>query len=325
MTKFIGKVATFGMGKETTPGTAVTPTHRVPLEKKVPNIKDEYIHDKSDYGVIVESVGSDLVYKKGEPHVEGLVFDKIIGLFCMAALGSVSTSSDDPEAGVNTHTFSILNSAVHPTYTLAFKDPNRDFAFPYSKLKTFDITYNKRAFIKFSADFISQAKESDSNTAAYPTDENRFNSSHVSFKIADTQADLASASAITVENLAFKLEKDILEQDSLGNSEPAAIYNGLIKLSFEVELVFDSTTYQDYYEGGTAKAAELKITNSGVTIGTSTNPSLAIQFNKFNFTAMDEPYTENDLIRQKFTCKGHYKLSDSKALQMILINTESSY
>jgi len=325
MAKYIGKRANFGMGKESVAGTAVAPTHWVPCEDKTPNIVAEYVQDNSDYGRIENSVSSEVVYSKGEPEVKGLVFDKIIGLFFDAALGTAAFAADTPEAGVNTHTFTILNSEIHPTYTLVFKDPNEDYDFPYGKLKMLSLIYSKRALTRFESTWVGQAKESDTNTATYATDENHFNSTMVAFKLAANQAGIAGASAFDVEDLKLTIEKEIIEQDSLGNSEPVNIYNGIITLDLEVEILMDNTTYQTLFTAGTVQAAEIKLVNTGVTIGAVTNPTITIQLNAVNFEEMDKPYSHNDIVRIKLSGKGHYKLADSKAIEIVLINTEGTY
>lgn len=325
MTRFIGKRANFGMGKESTPGTAVAITHWIPAEEKTPNITAEYVSDESDYGVIHNTVSSEVVYSKGEPEVKGLVFDKIIGLFFLGALGTVSTQADTPEAGVNTHTFSVLNSELHPTFTLAFKDPNQDYAFPYSKLQMLTLLYAKKALTRFEAKFVSQPKEADTNTATYATDENHFNSTMATFKLAADKASLGGASVIDIEDMSLKIEKEMIEQESLGNNEPVNIYNGIISVEMEFELLMDNTTYQTLFEAGTVQAAELKLVNTGVTIGAATNPTITIQLNAVNFEEMDFPYTHGDIVRQKFTGKAHYKLADAEAIEAVVINTEASY
>lgn len=321
----IGKRVGVGIGKESTPGTAVAPTHWVPAREKMPNITVEYASNDSDYGTIVKTVESEPVYSKGEPEIKGLIFDKIFGHMCLAALGSCSTSTDDPEAGVNTHTFSILNSEEHPSYTIAFKDANEDYCHPYSKLQELVITYKRKSLIEYSAKYVSQEKESDTNTVAYDTDEYHFNSGHVSFKLAATKAALSGASAINVEDLTFKINKEILEQDSLGNTTPVNIYNGGMDFEMEVELLMDNTTYQALYTAGTLQAAELKLENTDVTIGAATNPSITIQLNAVNFEGMDKPYKTEEIVRIKLKAKCHYKLADAEAIEIVVVNTETSY
>jgi hypothetical protein len=325
MSKFIGKRANVGIGKEVTPGLAVTPTHWIPCEEKSPNISVEYVPNESDYGVIHDTVGSEPVYSKGEPEIKGLVFDKSMGLFLMAAFGSVSTGTGVPEAGVNTHTFSILNSESHPSYTIAFKDINQDYCFAYSKLQSLNINFASKALTKFEAKFVSQAKEADTNTAAYSTTENHFNSSMATFKYATNKAGLGAGTTIPLENINIKIEKEIIEQESLGSLEPTNIYNGLLKVEMEFEALMDNTTLQAMNEAGTSIAAQVALVNAGVTIGLVSHPSLTITLNQINLEKMDFGYKNKDIVRQKFTGKAHYKLSEAEAIQAVLVNTETSY
>lgn len=325
MSRTIGKRASVGIGKETTPGTEVTPTYWLPVNEKSPGIVAEYVPDDSDYGVIHDTISSEVVYRKGEPSFDGIMYDQSFGLILLAALGSVSTSANTPETGVHTHTFSVLNSEVHPALTVAFKDANQDYCFPYAKLGELTLNLEKKALCRYEVSFVAQKKTTDSNTVAYATDENHWNSSMASFKLANTQAGLAAASVIPVENINLKISKELIEQDSLGSDEPVNIYNGVMTVEVDVEVLMDNTTYQSLFENGTVQAVQIKLLNSGVTIGLVSNPTLTIELNAVNFEALDFSYARNEIVRQTLTGKAHYKLTDSKAISAVLVNTEASY
>jgi len=159
MSKTIGKLARVGIGKETTKGTAVVPTFWLPLTEKNPGIMAEYVQNESDYGRIEATAGSEVVYSKGEPSFSGYIFDKSIGLIFLSALGTVNTTADSPEAGVNTHSFTLQNDNEHDTLSIAFKEANQDIVFPYSKLSNLSLTVEKKAIASYEASFVSQAKE----------------------------------------------------------------------------------------------------------------------------------------------------------------------
>lgn len=324
MTKTIGKLSRIGIGKEATKGTAVVPTYWLPLTEKNTGIQSEYVANESDYSRIEATVGSEVVYSKGEPSFSGYIFDQSFGLILLSALGSVSTSADTPEVGVNTHTFTLQNDNEHDSLSIVFKDANQDIVFPYSKLSNLTITAEKKAITSYEASFISQKNKTATNTVS-DIAENHFNSSHISLKLASTQADLSGASALSIENLTLNIEKEIIEQDSLGSNEPNNIYNGTIGMNVEFEILADSTTYQAMYENGTDQAMEIKLENTGKTIGSSSNPSLAIQFNLIHLEEMEYSISNGELNRYKFTAKAHYKQADTKSMQIVLVNTEASY
>ena len=324
MSKFIGKLAAIGIGKETTPGTAVAPTFWLPVVEKNANISAEYINDESDYGIINKSVDGEVVYSKGEPSFKGMIFDKSFGLLMLAALGSVSTSDDDPESGVNTHTFTVDNDVDHPALTVAFKDKNQDYCIPYSKLANLVINYVAKNYIGYEASFVGQKKETDTNTVAY-TSENHFNSSMFSLKMASAVAGLGAASAIDVMDFKLSINKAITEHEALGHDEPAEIFNGAMEIGVEFEILADDTTYQALFEDGTTQAMEIKLVNSGVTIGVASNPTLKIVLDKVNLEEMDYPYENEGLTRYKFKGVAHYDTTNASAITGTLINTEDSY
>jgi len=324
MSKFIGKLAGVGIGKEVTAGTAVTPTFWLPVAEKNANISAEYLNDESDYGIINKSVSGEVIYSKGEPNFKGMIFDKSFGLLMLAALGIVTTTADSPEAGVNTHVFTVDNDVDHPALTIAFKDKNQDYCIPYSKMANLAINYIAKQFIGYEASFVGQKKETDSNTVAY-TSENHFNSSMFSLKLAANVAGLGAASEIDVVDFKLNITKDITEHEALGHDEPAEIFNGGMEIGVEFEMLADNTTYQALFENGTAQAMEINLVNTGVTIGASSNPSLKIVLDKVNLEEMDYPYENEGLTRYKFTGKAHYDTANASAITGTLVNTQTSY
>lgn len=319
-----GKLASIGIGKESTQGTAVTPTFWVPVMKKEPGIVAEYANDESDYGNIMDTVTGDVVYSKGEPAFEGVVYDKSFGLLLLSALGAVSTGADTPEAGVNTHTFTLDNDVDHPSLTVAFKDANQDYCIPYSKLTSLELDFQKRGLIKYNAKFMGQKKESDSNTVAY-TVENHFNSTHFSFKLATTVAGLAGASAIDVISFKMSFEKEIVENDALGSAEPVDIYNTKQECKVEFEMIMKNTTYQALYEAGTIQALKVALVNDDVTIGSATNPSLTITLDRLQLQEMDGGYDNGEIVKKKFTGKVHFDAAAGSGITAVLVNTQASY
>lgn len=321
MAQSIGKLSNIGIGKESTAGTAVAPDFVVPVLNKNPGYQAEYVNDDSDYGVQFDTVDSEVVYKKSEPSFDGYVYDQSIGLLLLAAVGSVSSTS---HSGAYKHTYDLLNTNAHPSLTVAYKDSNQNEALPYCMLRELSFTFERRQLARYSAQFVGQPFESASNTFSYPTDENKFSAAHLSFKTASSVAGLSGASNVNVVDLSITITKEIIEHDALGSAEPVDIFNGPLQVSMEYEIIADNETYRDYMNAGTKRAVKVSAINTGVTIGT-TNPELSFIFDSVAHQAIGQPVQNNDMIKQRFTCKAHYDTSAASAISVELVNEHSSY
>lgn len=124
MAKGIGRLTGFGIARETTRGTspgAATfwlPFMEAGLEEKFDNALDE-----STIGVIEDSVGATRVKEWAEGNVKALITDKTFPLVLYAILGSLSTVVATPEAGTNTHTITVGQSAQHQSLSFYIDDP----------------------------------------------------------------------------------------------------------------------------------------------------------------------------------------------------------
>jgi len=70
---------------------------------------------------------------------------------------------------------------------------------------------------------------------------------------------------------------------------------------------------------------EIKLENTGVTIGAATNPSITITLNEIVLEEMEYSYNTGELTRYQFTAQAHYSLTDAKSIQIDLVNTQASY
>jgi hypothetical protein len=323
MSKYIGKISSVGIGKEAISGTPVAPTFWVPVTSKDSKVMVESVKDDSDFGIISEAVDEVPVYSKSEPSIEGYVYDKSIGLLLLATLGSAVTTPNSPEAGVNTHVFSLLNNVTHPSLSLAFKDPNEDYVIPYSKLSKFSLNFETKNFLTYSAEFIGKKQATSVNVVAY-TAENKFDSRGVTFKLANDVAGLGAAPTICLATLKLDIEKDLEEQECLGGSEPTAIFNKTFTGTMEFEILLDSLDFKGFFLNGTKKACEIKVTSPAI-IGLVTNPSLTIVLPSIDIDEIDVPYENGDIVRATYKASVLYSLTDSKMIEATLVNTQLSY
>ena len=321
----IGRKTTIGVGIESTKGTGVAPQIFIPVSNFSVDVKSEYVDDNSSYGRIEDSIDSYVAKKKADISFDGNVYDKAMGYLLLAALGQVSSADSGDASGlVYKHTFTVKNDADHPALSLEAEGDNYDERAIYSMLESLSIDAAVGEYLKYSAAFKGKTEESTSGTASY-TQENIFLPKMGTFKLADTQAGLDAANAIDIRNAKINITKSVLPEYSLGSETPSALYNQVFTIDGEIELVMDSDTYKDIARDGTQKAMRLDFINSDVTIGTSDNPQLTIDLNLVSFQDWGLNTDIDGIKTQTLGFKAHYKLADSKMVQIELTNLQTAY
>ena len=92
MTEHIGRRQAVGIGKETTAGTKVSATNRIPKTSGVMTPVIETLKDTAGYGVIDEVYDVQPVKEHTELSIEGTITDKTFGFLLLGALGTVAKS-----------------------------------------------------------------------------------------------------------------------------------------------------------------------------------------------------------------------------------------
>jgi len=324
MSKYIGRKVSIGIGKESVRGTAVVPTFFTPHLELTLDEKITQAIDESTVARIEDAIDAKVTERMSTGSLRGIVQDKSIGLWLLAALGEVATSADSPEAGVNTHTFSVKNDAVHPSLTLAEVNEDENLAYPLTMIDSLELNVVLAEFIAFTANIRSKKAESASNTVAF-TAENKFVPQHVGFKTATDLSGLGAAPVTKVKSFNITITKNIEDDRNFGSVDPDDILNRQFVVEGTIELLFESATFKDFVTGDDGRAMRLDIENTDVTIGAATNPKLTLDLAKVKFSEIARSLTLNEMVRQTLTFKSFYSLSDAKSIEAILINTEASY
>lgn len=323
MTKFIGALSDVGIAKEATRGTAESSvTFWIPKMSFTMDDKIEQAMDENSIGVIEDMTDAKLVHKFAEGEIEGKIGDKSIGLILLSTIGSVSTSG--PTDSAYTHTFSVLQSAQHPSLTIFVDDENQDYKYALGMITSFEFTAEVGAFATFKAGVRAKAGATATLSPSYSA-ENSFLAQHITFKTATTQSGLGAASAINVRSVSFSIEKNVEDDRALGTTAPVDILNKQFAIEGSLELVFDANTFKTDMLADTAKAMRVQLTNTDVTIGTSTNPSLTFDFHSVKFSEVTRNLGNGDIATVTIAFKAFYKLADSKMITVSLVNTQSSY
>lgn len=322
----IGRHYQVGLAKEATRGTKAVPTFWVPL-LDMPTIenKQEYENNEQGIGVIADTDGSEMTRIYAEGEINGKIRDKSFGLILLSAFGSLSSALKGGESTVYNHSFSLLNTNTHPSLTMEVKNSNQQLAYVRAMLSSLKINAEVGKFIEYTAGFMAMKGVAGTATPAYDTAESEFTSNHIALKLASDLTGLDAASDVDVQSVELSIEKNPELIWKFKSNEPADIQNTVFAIEGNIEAVFDSTTLKAIHEGNTARALRLSLANTGVTIGTASNPGLVIDLAKVKFHGWDKSGGMNETVKQSINFKAHYSMGDAKIATAILTNTNASY
>lgn len=323
MTTIIGRQINIGIGKESTRGTAVAPSHYIRQMSADVDDKFEGVLSEQSIGILEESDEFDVTKRWSEGSIEGRVLDSSFGLILLATMGTVA-SVESADAGVYDHTFTVNQTTVHPSLTLDIKKSDiEQKKYANCVIDSLEITADPAELVKFNASFMGKKGEASTETPSYGS-ENGFLGKHVTVKLADTYAGLSGASAINVNNLSLTITKSVASDDILGSIEPDDFYNGRFIVEGQMELLFDATTYKDKALAGDRQSLQIAIANSDVTIGATSNPTITVELPKIKITEYSEARELDEIVRQTVSFKGLYDTSESKMIDIVLKNEDTS-
>jgi len=329
MGKGIGRLVKVGIAKDASRGTAAAnPVFNLPWEDLAIDEKQSQISLDQANGVIEDSAGMVIVKKWAEAKVKAPVGHSHIGLILLAIFGTCTTGDNaDADASVKDHVFTVNQGAQHQSIGLFIDDPiaGQDYVHPLAMINSFELNYERGAFIKYSLGLLAKKGTAQAVTPAANV-ENFFNSKHVTFKLATNLAGLAAASPILIRSLSLAIDQGIVAEDNLGSDEPADFVNTEFSVEGELEAIWkDEADFKTEFLAGTSKAMRIDIKNTDVTIGTAANPELVIDMAKVNFQELTRAIKLGDMVTQKLKFKAYFSTTDSKMITATLTNITASY
>lgn len=322
MSDFIGRRIAYGIAKESVRGTAIaTATFWVPHLEATFQDKQEKALNDSALGVIDKNNDAKVTATWAEGTLVGKVNITSFGLILLAALGTEAVGS--VVSGTYVHTFTRNNTNTAPSVTLFRKTPDFDTKLAMCMLKSLVIEIVTGEYVKYTAEWVGQASTSATNTIAY-VDETEFTSKYVTIKEATNVAGISGATAFSVKSAKITLEKEVEPFYALGSVTPAEIHNKTFNVMVEVEKRHTDETYKTYAFGDTARAVELRLTNTDDLIGTAQNPEIVFTLAKAKVTEWEADQGIDDIVMETFTLQGLFDLTLGYQLQATLKNTQST-
>ncbi len=324
----IGRKDVIGFKKEGSWGDGDgTADIHVPVDDLTVSPKINRIQNTGAIARIESHHDSNIASKSGEVNAGGVMGDVSIGHLLLLALGTVSTSSNDPEAGVNTHSFTVKNDS-DPVSTCASFGTAGELAnvgyVPGSVLNNLDIEVVAEDYAKFAVALLGKFPVDSAADAASISAENEWVANNLVCKLATNLAGLGAASNIKGKSFKLSINKNAEAQFLTGDLEPSSIVNKVLQVSGEIELLFESGTYYDIFAAGTKQAIRLELTGSQ-TIGSSSNPKLTIDLAQAALEDWGHGGGNDDVRTQTFGFNAEYSISDAKMITAKLINTKASY
>ena len=310
MTREIARLHSFGVGTETTSGTAnSTPSVWIPLDDG--NLKPitTLVKDEGGYGVISAPTDMQIAEVSSEFDGKGIVRPTSFGWLLLYTLGT-SSSPTLTETGVYLHSFSVQNTNTHPSFTVIHDNQTQEEMAAYHMVDSLEISGQVGDFARFTLKSKGQLQTSTSgHTPAFLTSgESSFKVSRASIKFASSISGLAGATQVACQNFKIAIAKN-LEQifstntAALTTSTDATNFAGQYNKSFEVkgdfEIVYDADTYKTLALAGTKQAIELQIAGTSL-IGATQYENITIHLASVVLDSWDRKSSKDDLVTQTF-------------------------
>lgn len=327
-TKFSGRQFNIGIAKESSRGTPIAAAYWVYYDTLTIDDTIQIAKMESVAGVIEKGIGQDTTVFESKGSMTGKITDQAFGLFLKSILGTDTVGA--VETGVKDHVFTVLQSAQHPSLTISVFEPNSNsgtsgYAYPLSVIDELEMTFEIGKYAEFKATFMgNKGANKSSDTVAYVA-ENLFRPQDGVFKLATNLSGLSGASGINITKAVVTLKQNTEPDIVIGSSAPVDRLNKEFTCEGSLELkYFDRSMIDTYLLAGLAQAASFTFTNSSVTIGAASSPTIGVRLAKVLFESVARKVDPKGIVTQTVKFTGFYSQSDSEMLDITLRNTVTS-
>lgn len=326
MPRHTGSLERYGLGIETTQGTAVAPTWWIPLYGgSTIADKHEYKNNESNYGTTAEVSDMQIGKQWSEGEFNGKIQLNSVGAEFTLLHGVSPTSVQRTSTGVWDHTWDmVLNSNTPKTATITENEPNYIGRYAGAVMDSWDLETELGDFVKRK--FVLQARPSvtASDTPTY-TDQEEFMTDMMNVRIAAegaTDATLDAATALKITGFSFGIKKNAEVAQYYGSK---AVSDGVTKsvaIEGELEMYYDDRAFYTLANNSTSQAMAVNILNPNKIIGTSGthNPALRFRLHAVKFQIPERDGDSNELVKVKVPFVAMFSFVSSGILTTRLTN-----
>lgn len=324
MSDFSGRKVAMGIAKEVARGTGVTPAYWLGWMSTDFDDDGKSILNESAINVLDKNSGAEIVETTGGGKIDGNISDQAFGLVLYAWYGSHSVALHSSETAVYDHTFTESQTNQAQSVTITRKDPNVDNQFPLAMIKSLELDVVVGEYVKMSSDWVSKPSVVGTDTVAF-VQENHFTAKNATVKFAANVAGLTGATAIKAKEIKLTMDKTVDPYFILGQTFPDDIFATDVTIKGDMTLRYTDDTYKTLRFNNTPQAVLLDIKNTGVTIGTASNPELQIQLDQVYITEWKPAQPIDGMVEQTVTFEGTFSFGDTEMTKAILTNTVATY
>lgn len=323
MSQFIGRLADIGIAKESSRGVGVAAQFSVPKANFDFNDKANKARSGEGLGNISGNASQSIVTQRfSEGKIDGEINANSFGLIMLSTFGTVVTTNP---SGAYKHAFSIANTNQHQSLSLHINDSVADRIFEGCMVDSLEIEVSTEDIAKFSAGFKGKKGQDSSYTPSYTTSDYKFVGRDLVFKVAANTAGLAAATALSVKELKFTINKNAEHNFVLGTLEPEDIYNKQMTIEGSVTIDFTDVTFRDYMLNGTYRACSILLSQTRDTIG-SNNPAFYLELPLIDWSEWEAKYENDDIVTQEIKFTALYDQTTSALVSSAyIVNNTSSY
>lgn len=311
---YIGRREAVGLGIEATPGTAVAPQVWLRWLEQAIQTRTEVIENESAMGVVDRVNDSENVAKWAEGTIGGKVTSEAIGFLFYGMFGSVSTGA--AVAGIYPHTFSVNQSSIPSSLTVARSTPLGGKRHSYGTLDNLEIKAEAGGWVEVSTAIKARVGADSTETVAF-VDEKEFTSKHITLRVADDVASLDAATPIKASRVLAVVERPSEPFNPLGTDDEPEFERGAFEARGEFVVRLTDTQYEEDFLANAIKALRISMSND--------DESLELTASKVRYRELEESRDRDGIVTATIQYFCEFDPASNSSIVPVLRNTRATY